>query len=123
MNDAYRTTLEKLSHVPGVRGALIALADAGVPVVEELQPDVSGPAIAALAGAVFRRTALAAGSANFGALESLQLEAEGGQVLIGGAGELIVVALVSDDAQIGRARVEVARAAQSLRQSGDAAFS
>jgi predicted regulator of Ras-like GTPase activity (Roadblock/LC7/MglB family) len=115
MNAAYRDALERVSRVPGVRGALVVLADDGVPVVEELQPDVSGAAIAALAAALFRRTGLAAGSADFGALETLQLEADGGQVLIGGAGELIVVALISDDAQIGRARVEVVRAAHSLR--------
>lgn len=115
MNASYREALERVSRVPGVRGALVVLANDGVPVVEELQADVSGAAIAALAAALFRRTALAANSADFGALETLQLEADGGQVLIGGAGELIVVALISDDAQIGRARVEVVRAAQSLR--------
>ncbi|MGH7501166.1 MAG: roadblock/LC7 domain-containing protein [Longimicrobiales bacterium] len=114
MNESYRSALDRLSRVPGVRGALVALADDGVPVVEELQPDVSGAAIAALSAALFRRTALAAESADLGPLEALQLEAEGGQVLIGGAGELIVVALISNDAQIGRARVEVLRAAQSL---------
>jgi predicted regulator of Ras-like GTPase activity (Roadblock/LC7/MglB family) len=117
MNDAYREALERVSRVPGVRGALVVLANDGVPVVEELQPDVSGGAIAALAAALFRRTSLAANSADFGALETLQLEADGGQVLIGGAGEVIVVALISDDAQIGRARVEVVRAAQSLRST------
>lgn len=115
MTDAYRSTLERLSRVPGVRGALVVLADAGVPVVEELQPDVASAAVAALAAALFRRTSLAVESADFGALETLHLEAEGGQVVIGGAGELIVIALIDNDAQIGRARIEVARAAQSLR--------
>jgi predicted regulator of Ras-like GTPase activity (Roadblock/LC7/MglB family) len=36
-------------------------------------------------------------------------------VLIAGAGDLIVVALVSDDAQIGRVRMEAQRAAVALR--------
>jgi len=121
MSDAYREVLSRLSRVPGVRGALIALADAGVPVAEELQPDVSGEAVAALAAALFRRTALAARSGDLGALETVHLEAEGGHVHVAGAGELIVVALIADDTQIGRARLELVRAARAVREAAETA--
>jgi len=121
MSDAYREVLSRLSRVPGVRGALIALADAGVPVAEELQPDVAGDAIAALAAALFRRTALAAQSGDLGTLETVHLEAEQGHVHVAGAGDLIVVALIADDAQIGRARLELVRAARAVREAAEAA--
>ncbi|MCI0434317.1 MAG: roadblock/LC7 domain-containing protein [Gemmatimonadetes bacterium] len=120
MTDAYRDALAGLSRVPGVRGALLALADAGVPVAEELQPGVSGSAIAALAAALFRRTSMASESGGLGALETVQVEAEAGQVHVAGAGNLIVIALVTNDAQIGRVRMELLRAAQAVRQAAEA---
>ena len=111
MIDVYRDAVTRLSRVPGVSGALV---------VEELKPDVSGTAVAALAAALFQRTAQASETAGYRGLRSLQLDADGGHVLIAGAGELVVVALVEDDAQIGRVRIEALRAARSLVQSAEA---
>ncbi len=116
MTDEYRETIAGLSRVPGVTGALVVDPDAGVPVVEELRPDVAGPATAALTAALFRRTAQAAEAAGFQRLDSLQLEATGGQVLITDAGGLVVIALIEDDAQMGRVRLESNRAARALRR-------
>lgn len=117
MNDPYREAVRRLSHVPGVSGAMVVDATAGVAVAEELMPDVSGTAIGALAGALYGRTTQAAAVAGFGALEAVHLRARGGHVLIAAAGDLIVVALVADDAQIGRARIEAQRAASALRNA------
>jgi predicted regulator of Ras-like GTPase activity (Roadblock/LC7/MglB family) len=114
MIDPYREAVTRLSRVPGVSGALVVEASAGVPVSEELKPDVSGTAVAALAAALFQRTAQASQTAGYGGLRLLQLHAENGQVLIAGAGELVVVALVEDDAQMGRVRIEAQRAARTL---------
>lgn len=116
MRDEYREAIAGLSRVPGVNGALIVDPDAGVPVVEELKPDVAGPATAALAAALFQRTAQAAQAAGLQQLDSMQLEAKGGQVLITDAGTLVVVALIGDDAQMGRVRLEAQRAARALRR-------
>jgi predicted regulator of Ras-like GTPase activity (Roadblock/LC7/MglB family) len=117
MIDVYREAVTRLSRVPGVSGALVVEAAAGVPVVEELKPDVSGTAVAALAAALFQRTAQASETAGYHGLRSLQLDADGGHVLIAGAGDLVVVALVEDDAQMGRVRIEAMRAARSLLES------
>lgn len=114
MSDVFTQAAQQLSHVPGVRGALVVDLQAGVPVVEELTPDVSGTAVAALAGELFRRTAQASGSAGFGDVETIHLEADAGHVLVAGAGDLIVVALLAADAQIGRVRIEARRAALAL---------
>jgi predicted regulator of Ras-like GTPase activity (Roadblock/LC7/MglB family) len=122
MNDPFREAVRRLSHVPGVSGAMVVDANAGVAVAEELTPDVSGTAIGALAGALYGRTAQASESAGLGALETVQLGADGGHVLIAGAGDLIVVALVTDDAQIGRVRMETQRAAAALREAVEPGF-
>jgi predicted regulator of Ras-like GTPase activity (Roadblock/LC7/MglB family) len=114
MNDPFREAVRRLSHVPGVSGAMVVDAAAGVAVAEELMPDVEGTAIGALAGALYGRTAQASVAAGLGELDTVQLAADGGHVLIAGAGELIVVAVVTDDAQIGRVRIEARREAAGL---------
>lgn len=122
MSDPFRDAVQRLSHVPGVTGAMVVDASAGVAVAEELTPEVSGTAIGALAGALYGRTAQATEVAGFGALNAVHLRAAGGHVLIAGAGDLIVVALVSDDAQIGRVRIEAHRAASALRDAAESGF-
>lgn len=115
MSISFEAALERLSRVPGVRGALIVDGEAGLPVVAELSAEVDGAPLAALAASVFRRTSRAADSAGFGQLSTLQLEAEGGHVVMAGAGELMVVAVADRAAQIGLVRLEVYRAAEGLR--------
>src|SRR5207253_3720329 len=75
-NDLFRSALERLSRVAGVRGALIVDTDAGVPVVAELSADVDGTALAALAASLFKRTDRAVQTAAYGKLSTLQLVAE-----------------------------------------------
>lgn len=115
MSDLYTETLTRLSHVPGVRGAIIVEPDTGVPVMAEVEASVSPQALAALAAALFQRTGRASSAAGFGALERLHLEAEDGHVLMAGAGDLVLVVLVDDDGQLGRVRLETQRAAETLR--------
>jgi predicted regulator of Ras-like GTPase activity (Roadblock/LC7/MglB family) len=114
-NDIFQAALVRLSRVPGVRGALIVDADAGVPVVAELAADVDGGALAALAASLFKRTGRAVGTAAFGKLATLQLEAEHGHVIAGDAGDLIIVAIAESRAQLGLVRLEVHRTAEALR--------
>jgi predicted regulator of Ras-like GTPase activity (Roadblock/LC7/MglB family) len=114
MTDVFREAVLRLSRVPGVSGALVVETGEGVPVALELKADVSGTAVAALAAALYQRTAQASETAGYRTLATLQLDADHGHVLIAGAGELIVVALVEDDAQMGRVRVEAQRAAREL---------
>jgi predicted regulator of Ras-like GTPase activity (Roadblock/LC7/MglB family) len=115
MSDIYTAAVERVSHVSGVRGALLVDTDAGVPVVSELSEGVNGTAVAALAASLFRRTAEASRTAHFGALGTLQLEADDGHVLVVDAGELILVVIATRDAQLGMVRLEARRAADSLR--------
>ncbi len=114
MSDAFTDALDRLSRISGVRGALIVEADAGLPVVSELQTGVDGSAVAALAASLYRRTGKASETAQYGALKTLQMEAEGGHVIVAGAGELLVVVIMERSAQLGMARIEVHRAAEAL---------
>ena len=114
-NDLFQSSVERLSRIPGVRGALIVDTDAGVPVVAELAAGVDGNAVAALASSLFRRTDRALGTAQFGKLGTLQLESDDGHVIAGDAAELIVVAIAERQAQLGLVRLEVHRVAESLR--------
>jgi predicted regulator of Ras-like GTPase activity (Roadblock/LC7/MglB family) len=116
MNDEMlRVSVERLSRIPGVRGALIVDIEAGVPVVSELAAGVDGNAVAALAASLFRRTDRALGSAQFGKLGTLQLESDDGHVIVGNASELVVVAVAERQAQLGLVRLEVHRVAEALR--------
>ena len=115
MSDVYSEALERLSRVPGVRGALIVETEAGVPVVSELVEGVEGSALAALASSLFRRSNDAAQTASFGELRTMQLEAGNGHVVVANGGELLIVVVAEKTAQLGMVRLEAHRAAEALR--------
>ena len=115
MSDVFAQALDRLSHVNGVRGALIVEAEAGVPVLSELAEGVDGEAVAALASSLFRRTHKAADAAEFGRLRTLQLEADAGHVIVASGGDMLVVVVAEKNAQLGQVRLEAHRAAESLQ--------
>jgi predicted regulator of Ras-like GTPase activity (Roadblock/LC7/MglB family) len=114
MSDAFVSTVERLSRIAGVRGALIVEREAAVPVISEVSEGVNGAAVAALAASLHRRMVQACETAGAGSLMTLQLEADHGHVVVAGAGEVVIVVITGKDAQIGLVRVEVLRAAGSL---------
>lgn len=115
MSDIFAEALDRLSRVSGVRGALIVETDAGVPVLAELAQGVEGGAVSALASSLFRRTDKAAGTANFGRVRTLQMEAEEGHVIVANGGDLLVVVVAEKNAQLGQVRLEAHRAAEALQ--------
>jgi predicted regulator of Ras-like GTPase activity (Roadblock/LC7/MglB family) len=115
MMEQLGSALERLSRVSGVRGALVVDPQVGVPVASTLADETDGGALAALASAMFARMGRVARTAQFGALHGVQLEAEGGRVLVSSAGELLVVVVVEAGAPIGMVRLEVQRAAEGLK--------
>lgn len=114
MSVDYAGTLERVLRVPGVRGALVLDADAGVPVVSELGAGLDAGVLAALAASVRRLHGDALVPLAPGEPETVQLEAEGGHVVIAGRGEVLLVAVADAEAQIGIVRLEAARAAEGL---------
>ncbi len=114
-NDLFVLVLQRLSRVPGVRGAMIVDTVAGVPVVAEVAEGVQAAPVAALAASLFRRTSRATESVLFGHLDTVQLEADAGHVVVADAGETAIVAVAERGAQLGLVRLEVHRAAEALR--------
>jgi predicted regulator of Ras-like GTPase activity (Roadblock/LC7/MglB family) len=115
MTDVFNEALDRLSRVPGVRGALVVETEAGVPVTAQLAEGVDGAALSALAASLFRRAHTAAHTATFGKLRTLQLEAQGGHVVVAYGGELLIVVVAEKTAQLGMVRLEAHRAAEALQ--------
>ncbi len=114
MSDPVAAALDRITRAPGVRGAMVVDAEAGVPVMADLAAGVKETALAAMAGSLFSRTADATGSSGFGPVRILQLDAGEGHLLVAGAGPLLVVALTEPGAQLGLVRVQAGRAAGEL---------
>jgi predicted regulator of Ras-like GTPase activity (Roadblock/LC7/MglB family) len=110
-----QTALDRVTRVPGVRGALVIAAADGLVVAEQLMEDVDGQAVAALAGSLVLRLARTAESAGLGRPRFLHLRGDAGSVLAApGADDLVLVAVVGPDANLGLARLELLEAAGRL---------
>lgn len=114
MSDPVADALDRITRAPGVRGAMVVDAEAGVPVASELTAGIGDTALAAMAGSLFNRTTDATRSSGFGPVRILQLDAGGGHVVVAGAGPLLVVAMTKPGAQLGLVRVQAGRAAEEL---------
>lgn len=110
-----QTALDRVTRVPGVRGALIIAAADGLVVAEQLMEDVDGQAVAALTGSLVLRLVRTAESAGLGRPRFVHLRGEAGSVLAApGADDLVLAAVVGPDANLGLARLELLEAAGHL---------
>jgi predicted regulator of Ras-like GTPase activity (Roadblock/LC7/MglB family) len=114
MSDAYGSSVTRLSRVGGVRGALVVEAATAVPIAAELREDVDGTALGALAAALYQRTVEASASAQLGPIDSVQLDADDGHVIMVGAGDVILIVISERSAQLGMIRLEARRVAAAL---------
>lgn len=107
--------LDRVTRVPGVRGALLASAEDGLVVAEQLMDGVDGRAAAALAGALVGRLLRTAGAAGLERPEFVHLRADGGSLLAAPAADgLVLIAVAGPEANIGLARLEMLDAAGLL---------
>ncbi len=112
---ATQTALDRVTRVPGVRGALIIAAADGLVVAEQLMDGVDGRAAAALTGSLVGRLARTAESAGLRPPAFVHLRGDAGSVLAApGPDDLVLVAVVSPDANLGLARLEMIEAAGRL---------
>jgi predicted regulator of Ras-like GTPase activity (Roadblock/LC7/MglB family) len=110
-----QAALDRVTRVPGVRGALIASTADGLVVAEQLMDGIDGRAAAALTGSLVARLTRTAAGAGFAAPVFLQLRGEDGSILAAPAPqELVLVAVVGPDANVGLARLEMLDAAGRL---------
>ena len=110
-----QATLDRLTRIPGVRGALIASAPDGLVVAEQLMDGIDGRAAAALTGSLISRLARMASAAGAATPVFVQLRGDDGSILAApGGDELVLVAVVGSDANLGLARLEMLDAAGRL---------
>lgn len=110
---APQSSLDSLTGIPGVRGAMLANRDDGIVVSEAVMEDVDSGALAALASSLARRLETAAAAARGGAAGFLHLQASNGALLVAPAGsELLLIVIADKGVNVGRARLEMARIAE-----------
>ena len=100
--------LERVTQVPGVRGSLLISATDGLVVAERLMDGIDGRAVAALVASLMQRLGRATGAAGLDQLRFVHLRGSGGSVLAAPAGDdVLLVAVVTPDANLGRARLDM----------------
>jgi len=116
VSDALEKALDRISRVRGMRGLMWVSADDGLAVAQLLMEGVRGKAVAALAAALARKVSGAAGAVGAGPVRFVQMEAEGGTLLVARApSDLLVVALADSRVNIGLARLEMMRAVEAVK--------
>ncbi len=108
-------SLETVTRVRGVRGAMVVSAEEGLVVAETSMEGIDGSAVAALTAGVVARLTRATEAAGRAAPAFVHLQAEGGALLAVPAGvDLLVVAVTDAEVNVGLARLELRRAAEQL---------
>lgn len=110
-----RSTLDRVSAIRGVRGAMLVSAADGLVIADSLMDGVDGQAVAALAASLVGRLARATSAAGMSAPSIVHLRAAEGSVLAVPAGtDVLVVAVTAADANLGLARLEMLDVARGL---------
>jgi predicted regulator of Ras-like GTPase activity (Roadblock/LC7/MglB family) len=107
-----------LSHLPGVVAAMIVGASDGL--IVETSPMKGATAggvdsrkhTAALAAYLYAKVTRASDAARLGTPAFMRLEAERGQICVVGAADVVLVTIVTSDANLGRVRLDMMKAAR-----------
>ena len=112
----YARSLDLVTRVRGVRGAMIVSSDEGLVVAEHLMEGIKGSAVAALAASLANRLRRAMAAAGVGASVFWHLQGEQGALLVvPAASGIVVVAVAEPDVNVGLVRLELLRAAEAVR--------
>jgi predicted regulator of Ras-like GTPase activity (Roadblock/LC7/MglB family) len=109
------SSLESITRVRGVRGAMIVSAEEGLVIAESSMEGIDGAAVAALTAGVVARLARATEAAGRTAPAFVHLRANGGGLMaVPGQGDLMVVAVTDPEVNVGLVRLELRRAAEHI---------
>ena len=115
MNGGYEATLEPITRLRGVSGAMVVSAEDGIIVAESLMEGVPGDAVAALAASLTRRLETAIDATGHATPSFFHLQASAGALLVVPAGaELLLVAVADGEVNAGLARIEMLQAVEHL---------
>lgn len=108
-------TLDSVTRVRGVRGAMVVSAEEGLVVAESSMEGIDGSAVAALTAGVVARLTRATEAAGRTAPAFVHLQADAGALLaVPAPGELLVVAVTDPEVNVGLVRLELRHAAERL---------
>ena len=107
-------TLDLITRVRGVRGAMLVSAEDGLVVAEQLMEGIKGSAVAALAASLAGRLRRAMDAAGTGGAVFWHLQAEQGALLVVPGDGTLLVAVTEPDVNIGLVRLELLRAAEAM---------
>lgn len=115
---ALSEVVNTLSRVPGVIAAMVVGASDGL--IVETSAVTGGPPgngdprkhTAALAAYLYSKVTRASDAARLGTPAFMRLEAEQGHICVVGAREVVLVTIVSPDANLGRVRLDMMTAAR-----------
>ncbi len=107
-----------LSHVPGVAAAIVVSAADGL--IIEASPIKGATAgapdtrkhTAALAAYLYSKVSRASHAARLGTPSFMRLEAERGNICVVGSNDVVVVTIVTPEANLGRVRLDMMQAAR-----------
>jgi predicted regulator of Ras-like GTPase activity (Roadblock/LC7/MglB family) len=108
------STLDLITRVRGVRGAMLVSAEDGIVVAEQLMEGIKGSAVAALAASLAGRLRRAMDAAGTGAAVFWHLQGENGALLVVPGSGMLVVAVTEPDVNVGLVRLELLRAAETF---------
>ena len=107
-------SLDLITRVRGVRGAMVVARSDGLVVAEQLMEGIKGSTVAALTASLAGRLHRAMVSAGLGPSQFWHLQCEQGAVLAVPAGDaLLVVAVTEPEVNVGLVRLELLRAAEA----------
>ena len=110
----FEPMLERITRVPGVRGAMVVSVRDGLMVSDHLVEGLKGAAVAALAASLAQRVGRALEAAGAGEPAFWQLHASAGGILaVAARDDLLVVAVTAPDVNAGLVRLELLRAAET----------
>jgi predicted regulator of Ras-like GTPase activity (Roadblock/LC7/MglB family) len=107
-----------LSHLPGVAAAIVVGAADGL--IVEMSPIKGGTGsgadtrkhTAALAAYLYSKVSRASHAARLGTPSFMRLEAERGHICVVGANDVVLVTIVTPEANLGRVRLDMMQAAR-----------
>ncbi|MEO8910986.1 MAG: roadblock/LC7 domain-containing protein [Gemmatimonadaceae bacterium] len=118
MKGALAEVVASLSHLPGVMAAMIVGAADGLIIeASAMKGAAAGGSdprkhTAALAAYLYSKITRASDTARLGTPAFMRLEAERGQICVVGARDVVLVTIVSSDANLGRVRLDMMKASR-----------
>ncbi|MDO8502436.1 MAG: roadblock/LC7 domain-containing protein [Gemmatimonadaceae bacterium] len=114
MMQQFESVVARLQRQQGVTGVMLVGIDDGMVIAGDAGPGRDADSAAALAASLFRRTRAAASDAGLGEATFVRLEADRGHLCATARGDVVIVTVASSGINLGRLRLEMLSAVETL---------